>query len=83
MNDWRSQAACQGMGASAFYAEPGETLKIQSAKAVCDNCAVREPCLTAAVTRGENWGVWGATSPEDRRAIRRQAGLTKRRGAAA
>jgi WhiB family redox-sensing transcriptional regulator len=32
---------------------------VESAKALCHTCPVRESCLTGAQHRGEPWGVWG------------------------
>ena len=39
-----------------FSEEPHE---IAEAKAVCQTCPLRLPCLQGALERGEPWGVWG------------------------
>ncbi|MEE2038638.1 WhiB family transcriptional regulator [Nocardiopsis sp. CT-R113] len=40
-----------------FFAEaPAD---VETAKAVCGACPVREQCLTDALERREPWGVWG------------------------
>jgi hypothetical protein len=44
---------------------------------VCDRCPVRAECLDAGL--GETFGIWGATSDEDRRDIRRQRRLAVNR----
>ncbi|MBD0293042.1 MAG: WhiB family transcriptional regulator [Jiangellaceae bacterium] len=32
---------------------------VELAKALCQECPVRAPCLAGALTRQEPWGVWG------------------------
>jgi WhiB family transcriptional regulator, redox-sensing transcriptional regulator len=32
---------------------------IATAKSLCTQCSVQEPCLAAALAREEPWGVWG------------------------
>src|SRR5581483_2696450 len=39
------------------------------AKVLCRTCPSREPCLAFALATGQALGVWGGTSPEDRRII--------------
>ncbi|MGY1615612.1 WhiB family transcriptional regulator [Geodermatophilus sp. SYSU D00691] len=41
------------------------------AKAACRLCPLRGPCAEYAIAADERFGVWGATLPEERRAIRR------------
>ncbi|WP_372341900.1 WhiB family transcriptional regulator [Nocardia sp. CC227C] len=33
--------------------------QLEEAKALCASCPIRQGCLTAALDRGEPWGVWG------------------------
>jgi len=40
-----------------FFAESPED--VETAKAMCVDCAVRITCLTGALERQEPWGVWG------------------------
>jgi WhiB family redox-sensing transcriptional regulator len=40
-----------------FFAESPQD--VESAKALCRDCAVRLACLAGAVARREPWGVWG------------------------
>lgn len=57
--DW-TVAGCRDGGATMvelFFSEQLDD--IARAKAVCVNCAVREPCLAGAMERREPWGVWG------------------------
>lgn len=48
----------------------------QEAKRVCRRCCVRDECLDWALDTGQSHGVWGATTPEERRTL-----LTGRRTA--
>lgn len=41
------------------------------AKKLCATCPVRGLCLEYALDAGEEHGVWGGASPNDRRLIRR------------
>jgi WhiB family redox-sensing transcriptional regulator len=70
--NWRHRAACADKDPELFYpvGENGPALaQIAQAKAVCHSCPVRAECLRWALDHGEE-GVWGATSEDDRRALR-------------
>jgi WhiB family redox-sensing transcriptional regulator len=47
----------------------------QAARAValCEGCPFREDCLDNALAFGEDAGIWGGTTPEQRRAMRRMS----------
>lgn len=53
------------------------------AQLVCAACPHLMPCLARAVTRGEEWGVWGGTNAAERRALRRALRARGVRGLAA
>ncbi|MCD2191348.1 WhiB family transcriptional regulator [Actinomycetospora sp. SF1] len=53
-----------------FYPDNGQTAG--AAKRICTTCPVRAACLSVAVATGERWGVWGGTTEDERRAIRRR-----------
>lgn len=67
---WRNQAACRGLDPALFFPERGASTA--GARAVCRVCPVREVCATEAVTRNEQFGIWGDTSIRQRRALRRE-----------
>jgi WhiB family redox-sensing transcriptional regulator len=46
--------------------------EVAAAKAVCAGCPVARECLDWALRMGEAAGVWGGTTPEERRVLRRQ-----------
>jgi WhiB family redox-sensing transcriptional regulator len=47
-------------------------LQIEEAKAVCRRCDVREACLQWALESGQDAGVWGGLSEDERRALKRR-----------
>lgn len=62
-----------------WFSERGDSTPVVEAKKVCMRCPVRERCLDYAVKHNERFRVWGGTTPEERKAIRRAAGLTVER----
>jgi len=72
--DWRALAACREAEPDLFFpvGSTGAALRqIEAAKAVCRACPSLDPCLEFALRTGQDAGVWGATSEDERRAIRR------------
>jgi len=72
--EWMNQAACLGADPDLFFSEgrgAHTPRDVRRAKAVCHGCEVREVCLDYALTNGEKFGVWGATTPQERRRIRK------------
>ncbi len=67
---WRKHAACQGIDPEVFYPVTDE--EAEEAKAICDQCVVREACLEHALAHREREGVWGGTTERERRRIHRQ-----------
>jgi WhiB family transcriptional regulator, redox-sensing transcriptional regulator len=72
--DWRELSACQQEDPDLFFplvpAGPG-LVQTERAKAVCARCQVRAACLRFAMETVQDHGVWGGTSEEERRALRR------------
>jgi WhiB family redox-sensing transcriptional regulator len=46
---------------------------------VCGGCDARQPCLEFALTTNQDSGIWGGTSEEERRKLRRQWLAARRR----
>lgn len=81
-NDWRDQSACRDTDPDLFFpvGTTGPAIEqIDNAKAVCDRCEVRQPCLDFALTSNQDSGIWGGTSEEERRKLRRQWLAARRR----
>ena len=55
-----------------FFSE--EQTEILEAKAICQSCPLRLPCLESAIERGEPWGVWGGQLFDRGRVIDRKRG---------
>lgn len=71
-NDWRHQALCRYEDPELFFpiGDSGPAiLQIEQAKEVCRRCNVKEECLKWALGSGQDAGVWGGLSEEERRAI--------------
>lgn len=69
---WRQQAACRGLDPSIFYPSSDDEDDAEPAKAVCEECPIRQACLEHALTRRERDGVWGGATEKERRRIIRQ-----------
>ncbi|MCB1340268.1 MAG: WhiB family transcriptional regulator, partial [Pseudooceanicola sp.] len=54
--------------------------QIEKAKAVCATCTVTEICLQYALESGQDSGVWGGLSEDERRALKRRAARARRAG---
>jgi WhiB family redox-sensing transcriptional regulator len=54
--------------------------QIEQAKAVCRACDAQAPCLEFALSTNQESGVWGGTSEEERRKLRKQWVARQRRG---
>ncbi len=71
--DWRAQAACRDVDPELFFpvSTSGASVpQIEEAKQVCRTCPVCGACLRWALERGENAGVWGGTTEDERRNLR-------------
>jgi WhiB family redox-sensing transcriptional regulator len=69
--DWRDQAVCVHYADRVeFFPARGESTR--EAKAVCEQCPVREECLEYALQWDHLCGVWGGMSERERRQIRRR-----------
>jgi WhiB family redox-sensing transcriptional regulator len=73
-DNWRIRAACRSMAPDLFF--PAGTSgvaadEIVAAKEVCFGCEVRSDCLQFAVSTNQEFGVWGGTTEDERRDLRR------------
>jgi WhiB family redox-sensing transcriptional regulator len=74
---WRNKAACLDADPELFFPS-GSTgaalMQIEQAKAVCKQCPVMRECRQWALETGQQDGVWGGMSEEERRRVKREAG---------
>ncbi len=71
---WREHAACRSSDPELFFpvGSTGPVLEeIEAAKKVCESCPARQPCLQFALDTNQDTGIWGGTTEEERRRIRR------------
>ena len=78
---WQERANCLGVDPDLFFPERGASTR--EAKGVCRGCEVRVECLEYALQHGEKFGIWGGLSERERRRVRRQRALERRRIASA
>ena len=55
-----------------FFPDEGDTAAIAYAKSICQGCPVIEECLTYAVEMNQTEGIWGGTTKQERRRLRRR-----------
>lgn len=75
--DWRDSGACLNEDPDLFF-PTGSTgsvhREIEMAKSVCRRCSVTQACLEWALSAGQQSGIWGGTTEEERRTwLQRQA----------
>jgi WhiB family redox-sensing transcriptional regulator len=83
-DDWREHSACRDTDPDLFFpvGTTGPAIEqIENAKAVCRQCDVQQACLEYALVTNQDSGIWGGTSEEERRALRRLWMARQRRAA--
>ena len=83
-DNWRVDAACADVDPDLFFpvGVTGPAVgQIAAAKAVCAGCSCQTQCLEFAIATNQEYGVWGGTSEEERRVLRRQWRARQRRAA--
>jgi WhiB family redox-sensing transcriptional regulator len=74
--EWMQRGLCREIPPAVFF--PSDGVGVESARRICANCPVKEPCLEYALEFRIDHGVWGGCSERERRRI-----LKRRRVAAA
>lgn len=69
---WMDRAACRTVDEEVFFPHDTDEVGIAAAKSVCGGCRARPDCLEYAVETLQKDGVWGGTTPNERRSIRRR-----------
>jgi hypothetical protein len=65
--NWRASAACADYPDEVFFPHPNDDGR--AAKRICAECPVARECLTEALTKREEHGVWGGLTEHERRQI--------------
>jgi WhiB family redox-sensing transcriptional regulator len=77
--DWRHRAACRDEDPELFFpvgTSGPALLQIAEAKIACRRCSVSTECLNWALASGQDAGVWGGMSEDERRAVKRRNART-------
>ena len=80
---WRDRAACLDEDPELFFpignSDPA-LRQTEKAKAVCRRCEVVDACLGWAIESGQDAGVWGGLSEDERHALKRRNARAHRAG---
>ncbi|MGW2331600.1 WhiB family transcriptional regulator [Streptomyces sp. NPDC001700] len=73
---WQNHAACLStpdnpVDPEVFFPEPDEMDRIRAAKALCQQCPVKQTCLDAALEAGDRDGIRGGMTEEERDPLHR------------
>jgi len=71
--DWRLEAACRDADPELFF--PGGDTKpaqVKTAKLICRGCRVNATCLSWALASGQEAGIWGGLTEDERRGLQRR-----------
>lgn len=83
-DEWRRTAACRDTDPDLFFpvGTTGPAIEqIANAKAVCAQCDAQTACLEFAIATNQDSGIWGGTSEEERRQLRKKLNNRGRRTA--
>lgn len=76
VEDWRHRSACRDAADPELFFPAGTVgpalRQIVQAKTVCQGCVVRPECLEWALETGQDAGVWGGLTEEERRDLKRR-----------
>lgn len=78
---WRRNAICRDTDPELFFpvGTTGQALlQIDQAKQVCGECPVQPDCLQYALDTNQDAGIWGGTSEDERRSLRRNLKIRQR-----
>lgn len=68
--EWQTKGICRTMDPEHFFPEGRDQAYLaKEAKRICLDCPILRECRDWALTRHEEFGVWGGLSDKDRRAI--------------
>ncbi|NRQ32370.1 WhiB family transcriptional regulator [Nonomuraea sp. NN258] len=70
---WSTRAACQDADPALFFPLTWDDRlapRNDQARRICRGCPVQRACLDWALRTGEPDGIWGGTTPAERRLLR-------------
>ena len=76
--DWRADAACRNADPELFFPDGDVRFtraQVKTAKLICRGCPASTTCLSWALASGQEAGIWGGLTEEERRRLHRGRGL--------
>jgi len=74
--DWRDDASCRDADPELFFPD-GDIRsardRVKTAKLICRDCPVRTICLSWALASGQEHGIWGGLTEDERRRLPRRS----------
>jgi WhiB family redox-sensing transcriptional regulator len=73
--DWRDAAACRDADPELFFPDGdlgSARAQLKTAKLICRGCPVSATCLSWALASGQEAGIWGGLTEDERRGLRRR-----------
>jgi WhiB family redox-sensing transcriptional regulator len=73
--DWRDYAACRDADPELFFPDGdmrSARAKVMMAKLMCRGCPVSATCLSWALASGQEAGIWGGLTEDERRRLHRR-----------
>jgi WhiB family redox-sensing transcriptional regulator len=84
LDAWRNRSSCRDSNPDLFFpvGSTGTAIEqIEAAKRVCGSCLAQTECLEFALATNQEAGVWGGTTEEERRKLRKDWVAKQRRAA--
>lgn len=72
--EWMEDGVCRSVGTELWFPDQGDGWSAKKARAICQGCPSKRPCLEFALRNNERHGIWGGASERDRR---KMAGSTE------
>ena len=73
--DWRDDAACRDADPELFFPD-GDRAQVKTAKLICRGCPVSATCLSWALASGQEAGIWGGLTEDERHRLHRSGLLS-------
>jgi len=73
--DWRADAACRDADPELFFPDDdirSARAQVKTAKLICRGCRVSATCLSWALADGQEAGIWGGLTEDERRRLHRR-----------
>jgi WhiB family redox-sensing transcriptional regulator len=73
--DWQNEAACRDVDPELFFPEGdirSARAQVKPAKLICRGCPVSAACLNWALDSGQQAGIWGGLTEDERNRLHRR-----------